>query len=509
MSTMPHIETVVVLMLENRSLDNVLGWLHRDQAGYRQPVNIWPPRDLPQYFDGIPDGASNRKGVEIYQPTRGHASLGQQQWRVPRWDPKEGILDVHRQMYARADGITFDIDWGSNIPMGGFAQDFPAGIESGVGEVMGAYTRHELPVLYSLAEQFAVSDRWFASVPSETDPNRAFSLMGTAQGHEYAWQSKKFTNPTLFGGLNAANARSSGGKSWGIFFRDSGFSSMAGSDAICYTQGRFTQIERELLQSNGDGEITPYDDFLKRLRTGGPIPQFCYVEPSWGWGLGFTDGSDFHGFQGTDYHPPAWIGPAEWHLNELYEALRNSAQWESMLFVVVFDEHGGTWDHTAPPRCAKPDDTLATFPVPFSYERMGPRVPALLVSPFVAPKTVFRAPPNSRAAFDHTSLLKTVLQWAGTDQRYIDAMGERVRHAPTFDGVLATTFQQPTYPMYVEVPSGYQHQCPLGPRHLLFDHAELLTRDDHHLAVAASPTVEDYLQQVASLAKLRFERTGR
>jgi phospholipase C len=495
---LPQIETVVVLMLENRSLDNLLGWLHQDG----KPIHIWPQGDLPQHFDGISSSDVNWKGDTVWRPSNGYGSMGSQRWRMPRWDPKEGIFDVHRQMYARADGFVLDLDWGSNIPMGGFAQDFPAGNESGVGDVMGAYNREDLPVLYGLAENFAVSDRWFGSVPTETDPNRGFSLTGTSEGDEYELQYKIFTGPTIFGGLNAVNSNKPGGTSWGIFYRDSK-GSMAPTGSICYTEGKFSRVRSELLESNGRGQITPYADFLTALRAGVPIPQFCYVEPSWGWGWGFPDGLDFIGVQGTDYHPPVWVGPSEWHLNELYVALRKSPQWKNMLFMVLFDEHGGLWDHVAPPRCENPDGIVAKFPVPFDFKRMGPRVPALLVSPFVAPRTVFRAPPGSQAAFDHTSLIKTVLSWADTKPSYIASMGKRVAQAPSFDGVLSPTIVQPNAVDDFDPPLAFKDQCPLGKHHLLMKYADLLTRDDHHLAESVATTTEEYVAELTRLAALK------
>ncbi len=499
MSTMPQIETVVVLMLENRSLDNVLGWLHQDG----KPINIWPKGDLPQRFDGISPWDVNWKGDTMYRPTNGYASnpeLGKQRWRMPRWDPKEGIFDVHRQMYACADGFVLDTDWGSNIPMGGFAQDFPAWIDSDVGDVMGAYNREDLPVLYGLAENFAVSDRWFASVPSETDPNRGFALTGTAESDEYALQFKIFQGSTLFGGLNAVNSNLPGGKSWGIFYRDPGVGSMAPPGSICYTEGKFKQIRSELSQSNGRGQVTPYADFLKALRSGAPIPQFCYVEPAWGWGMGDPGGTGFVGRQGTDYHPPAWVGPGEWYLNELYVALRNSPQWKNMLFVVVFDEHGGTWDHVAPPRCENPDGIVAKFPVHFEFKRMGPRVPALLVSPFVASRTVFRAPSDSCAAYDHTSLIKTVLNWAGTKPAYLAGMGKRVISAPSFEGVLSPTIVQTNAVRDFNPPLAFRDQCALGNHKLLMSNADLLLRDDHHLAESRSTNIDEYVAELTRIA---------
>src|SRR6185295_3019398 len=85
------------------------------------------------------------------------------------------------------------------------------------------------------------------------------------------------------------------------------------------------------------------------------LPDFSYIEPFWGGGYGLPTGDDFIGLQGNDYHSPAWVGPAEFDLNEMYNALRSSTYWDEMLFVITFDEHGGTWDHIPPLQTVKPD----------------------------------------------------------------------------------------------------------------------------------------------------------
>jgi phospholipase C len=490
-----QIGKVVVLMLENRSLDNVLGWLHCNG----DPINIWPPGDLPQHYDGIPPGAVNFKHRTPWSPSCGHGALGAQRWRVPRWDPHEGIAAVQVQMYGDADGFISDRNWGQYQTMGGFAVDFPTPQSDAVGDVMGAYSSAELPVLYGLAKSFAVSDRWFGSVPSETDPNRAFSLCGTAEGIEYALQDHVFASPTLFNALNTS-VGSSAPKTWCIYYQDEGRTSMGPRGSICYTQGRFRQVGAAIADSRGRGAMAPYESLLETLRSGNEIPDFCYVEPSWGWGWGLPDGTDFIGFQGNDYHPPAWVGPAEWDLNELYVALRASPYWEQMLFVVTFDEHGGCWDHVATPRAVPPDATIG-HPVRFGFDRMGPRVPTILVSPYVAPRTVFRAPSDSLAAFDHTSLSKTVLRWAGADPGFTAKFGARFARAPSFEGVLASTIAQPEAPLDFHPPESFRTQCVKGPHNIPFDAASL-NRDDHAIAAAESSTVDEYVTALRRRAEM-------
>ncbi len=118
----------------------------------------------------------------------------------------------------------------------------------------------------------------------------------------------------------------------------------------------------------------------------------------------------------------------------MYHAIRQGPQWNETLFVVTFDEHGGTYDHRPPPKTINPGSQRGTSG--FNFDRLGVRVPTILVSPFVEAGTVFRAPDASAHPFDHTSLLKTLLMWAGVDPASA-GMGARMPVAPTFEGVLA------------------------------------------------------------------------
>ena len=108
-----------------------------------------------------------------------------------------------------------------------------------------------------------------------------------------------------------------------------------------------------------------------------------------------------------------------------------------MLFIITFDEHGGTYDHVPPTPALKPDNSTSARP--FEFDWMGARVPTILVSPYVRPGTVFRAPAKSTYDFDHTSFIATILLWAGLDPKTA-GLGLRVANAPTFEGVLSDTF---------------------------------------------------------------------
>lgn len=550
MSTLPQIKTIVMLMLENRSLDMMLGWLHRDGAA----INLIPAESQPPHFDGIPLDAVNYRvewpgePITPWMPTEGFAALEDQRWRAPRWDPNEGMRNVRLQMYGDETGFTRDVQWGDHAPMKGFAWDFPAMEQTAIGEVMGGYTSEEIPVLYGLAEHFAVSDRWFSPVPTETYPNRAFSLCGTSGGVENDLPiAQIFPQDTLFNGLCPPHLGSIPAKEWAIYWQtnENAIGRKPGQKGL--TETRFSGVQRALVDSNGKGSVQPINNLLEALRAGDDIPEFCYVEPWWGGGIGLPSGDDFVGFQGNDYHAPAWVGPAEYDLNELYEALVQSKQWPDMLFIITFDEHGGCWDHVSPPAAANPDGICG--PSGFGFDRMGPRVPAILVSPYVEPRTVFRpagwADPESSALtascphadfspiaelsaksassqpFDHTSILKTVLRWAGTSECFITSLGKRVEAAPMFDHVL-TTKRCETQPPKFTVPNHYRnqggHKGWHGPSWAQGGSSDV-SIDDHRLALAnlaalardgsVGPlvTVDGYLAELSKVvaAKLRPE----
>jgi phospholipase C len=436
---MPQIKTIVMLMLENRSLDTMLGWLHDEPGSRVHPV----PAGSPAHFDGIRAGMTNLRASgqlkREYTPAHGTSSFAQP-LRVPRADPFEGMRDVQNQMYGDENGPPPPDQWGDDAPMSGFAADYPA-LWADASEVMGAYSRRELPVLYGLAEHFAVSDAWFCSVPTMTDPNRAFALCGTSLGATSDIPVRTFDAPTIFNGLDDA------GCDWGIYWQYNGWLDLDIDiiDRQCWTADRFPQIKASL--AAGNGRVAPYTAFLHQLAEG-TLPAFSYIEPYWGWGVGPPDGEDFVGLQGNDYHPPTWVGPAEQDLAALYEALKNSQQWEHMLLIISFDEHGGTWDHVSPPSALAPDHHRSSDP-DFDFTRLGPRVPTLLVSPYVVPGTVFRPADHATNAFDHTSFIATILAWAGARPDFMKSMGQRVLHAPRFDHALSPTpylDNQPTFP---------------------------------------------------------------
>ncbi|HVV87622.1 MAG TPA: alkaline phosphatase family protein [Kofleriaceae bacterium] len=424
-SVMPQIRNVVHLMLENRSLDNLLGWLYANGS----PSSYYPrPPDLPAPYNGLLPGvyfnpASSLTGVKRYPVVPipdAHASAA-----VPAYDPYEAMREgsawngVMNQLFGDQTMIGGMPDHGQYAMMHGFLQDYYARyMVSWQGlDILWTYDAQQAPNINLLAQQYAVSDRWFCSVPTQTNPNRAYSLCGTSLGREAnanLQAVEQYDVRTLFNALGEA------GRSWGLYYED------VWQQGQCFTQYTFPQ-----LSSAPHGEIAAMSQFFSRAQAG-TLPAFTYLEPKWGYGKG-----SFY-VQGHDYHPPTLIGPGEAFLASVFVALCNGPQWGNTLFVVTFDEHGGTYDHVAPPWGAINPDGIHGTKWGFDFQLYGARVPTLLISPYVAQGTVFREPTGSAHPYDHTSFIRTVLEWAGVDPASA-GLGNRVPVAPRFDGVLSPT----------------------------------------------------------------------
>lgn len=429
-SVMSQVTTVVMLMLENRSLDNVLGFLY---ANGQSPSSVYPPGS-PASFDGASTSNVNYHHDTPYYVTNGTQSGGGASAMVmPANDPGEDFPHVTNQLYADNYGNLPSGDfWQTTPPMTGFAWDYYELFNVSNQGVMGAYNPTQLPAINGLAKNFAVSDRWFSSAPTQTLPNRAFMACGTSLGE---LTNSEINGSTYANSQTLFNVLGNAGKSWGLYWQSDTIGSGAPLGDV------FTQWLCPQINNAPNGVIAPYDDqqnpnsFLQNLAAG-TLPNFCFLEPYWGGGPNYIIS-----LQGNDYHPSANVGPADSDLNELYQALINSPQWENMLFIITFDEHGGTYDHVPPTQTVSPDGIAGDDN--FQFNRLGVRVPTILISPFVNPGTVFRAPDYQDTSlaqpdFDHTSFIATLCKWAGVDPASA-GLGTRVANAPTFEGVLNET----------------------------------------------------------------------
>jgi phospholipase C len=454
------IEHVVVLMLENRSLDNVLGWLYPDD---QTKLNIVGNDQTPRYH-GLQEVTGITKGTIGGTGTSG---VPAQPLRVPGFDPNEAYEHTNQQLFGTAAApTTTNPPYGTPAAMAGFAYDFttsswwnPATENAEQHhQIIEAYTPEQLPILNGLAKSYAVSDAWHSSVPTETTPNRAFSVCGTSLGRLDDGEADsdfypQYKTRTLWEALPDDTT-------WAIYYHETW------NKYECYVEWTFPNLVNAKAK-RPENDILPISYFYEKARAG-KLPNFTYLEPAWGYGLGMDNGSGFYcpdggfhlypGQQGNDYHPPTWLGPGEAFVNNVYTALTaNSEAWKKTLLIITFDEHGGTYDHVDPGwnKNIEPGDKLYG-PDGFRFNRYGVRVPTLLISPWIAKQTVFRSSdPDTTLKYDHTSLIATLLKWRGADQKTA-GLGNRVANAPTFEGVLSDQLRADV-PQYT-LPSGYAQQ---------------------------------------------------
>lgn len=284
---------------------------------------------------------------------------------------------------------------------------------------MGMYSPETLPVLCGLAKGFAVCDRWFASVPTQTFPNRAFAVAGTSLGYtdNSAHGLPAFNTPSVFGKLADA------GQTWKIY----GYSKLpltANDFPDTVHPGPGCKVESGFKKFQSDA-------------TGGQLAAFSYIEPEWATyprrsdPPSTTQADNQHNFHvENDQHPVSNLAVGEKLIYDVYAALRsNQAVWEKSLLIITYDEHGGNYDHVPPDTGATPPDGIIGASG-FDFTRFGVRVPAVIVSPLIPPGTVFRAPAGS-PPYDHTSVIATLRA-----RFNLGALGKRDAIAPHLGPVL-------------------------------------------------------------------------
>jgi phospholipase C len=331
-------DTVVILMMENRSFDHFLGWLpgaNGRQAGLQY-------RDVNGELHSTWSIAPDFQGCAYKDP--GHT-----------WEEIE-------QQYAGGRGD-------------GFLQTAPPGDHFPISY----YREGDLPILGALAQGYTTFDNYFCSMMGATWQNRLYQLTGTTQvPMDQAFPTTDAERPCL---IETA-----------IFDRVRA----AGLSAGYYHQG---EPMTGLFKSKKYDDITyPIDQFFEEARAG-RLPNVVFVEPN------YTDAAEDDGTS-NDYHHVGSVLVAEEFVATVHDAIATSPQWDRLVFVLNFDEHGGFYDHVIPPACQ--DDTVLVSPnaegrVP-DLKRLGFRVPAIAMGPF-APTRIEQAGP-----YEHCSILK-MIEW--------------------------------------------------------------------------------------------------
>lgn len=447
-----EIKHVVVLMLENRSFDNVLGWLY----DVNDPTLEFLPADADPHFYGLSEDIlakytntlKNSAGEVVFScpPIKGVPSIANSKFiNSPKFDPHEPFSNVTTQI--------FGIDGNPQPNMLGFLQDFATlwpedkwlDQKLDICAVMETYTEKELPVLHGLAKRYAICDMWFSSVPTQTNPNRAFSLCGTSEGEivNGPLALNVFRSDTIWNRLHEQSPATT----WMVFWQGD---MLPGIKKGCYSGVNTFAALKKIPQV--DDHFQKFDRFHELARNG-QLPDFTFLEPLWtiSENISSTEteiddlicGPDYLiiGVQGNDLHPPGEVRTCENLLANIYTSLiANPEAWEKTLFIITFDEHGGLFDHIPPPAVVAPDDCCQEG---FKFDRLGVRIPTIFISPKINKGVVVRAK-NPEVPFDHTSTLATILKWKNVDPAQWN-LGARVAVASTFEHVLGRTDPRQDY----------------------------------------------------------------
>jgi phospholipase C len=377
-----QIEHIVVVMLENRSFDHMLGYL-----------------SLP-----VEEGGKGRSDVDGLKGPSSNFNLH-----------GETSYPIHHLSYTKFKDETEDPDHsGASVDQqlsgggGGFVENF-AHVSAqrtasaheqppDPGLVMGFYDGENLPVYDHLAAEYCVVDRWFSSVPGATWPNRLYSIAGRAEG------SRDDKSPPIYELPSFPRYLDQHGVDWRWYSFDPATLRAVDPEYRLGNHHRFAFVDSRKLSTaeRAVGKLTEegpsfLDDVAK-----GELPPVSWIDPR------FKD-LRVLGPDSNDDHPPSDLIAGQDLILTIYHALGAAGSWSKTLLVITYDEHGGFYDHVPPPPAVDEDP---------EFQRLGVRVPALLVSPFVAKGSTSTTLLGNDFHFDHTSIIKTILtRFCNTDGR--------------------------------------------------------------------------------------------
>src|SRR5215467_10940190 len=372
----PRIKHIVVLMMENRSFDHLFGLLKNEIPDLRGVgIGEWTNVDDKGAVHALTDDAAYQGQLRV--------------------DPPHDFWSVNQQIFAHP---------GEPAPqppqpnMRGFAAHY-AQAGGNPANIMKCFGPDRLPTVRALAKSYLVCDNWFSAVPGPTNPNRAFAHFGTSFG-------RVDNGPVWFVAVDRKLEH-------GIYrrLRDRGRSAK-----LYYFNSQSGTIGMTFLPSSYFGF---YRDFVRDCKNNA-LPDYSFIEPP------YVDQDD--GTLAADHHPDNFVLAGDQFIRNVYETIRSSDElWRSTLLLIVWDEHGGLFDHVPPPTLPY-GDTFRS-PVPgFNFDRLGVRVGAIVVSPYVTPGV-------SHALFEHASIPATVTQqFIGPPDQY--APYQREQRAPTLQQLL-------------------------------------------------------------------------
>lgn len=383
------IEHLVVLMMENRSFDHLLG--------YRPGVAGLTGKEFNLLDPSKPASATNPSfAVNNGAPWAVLAGQG----------PGHSLNAANVQLCNNKNGPS-----AANPPANnGFIANYQTELvyadhvknatPAVIHVAMQSFPPAALPSINALADAFCVCDHWYSEVPGPTQPNRLYLHAATSFGYALNVWTQQFSGPTIYNQLQAA------GLSWGTYQNDD-------NEVL-----EFTQVNQQT------ANFKPYaPDFAADVKSGA-LPNYSFIIPQF---MAAKNGTP-----ANSQHAPQDVRYGDNFIADVYETLRsNLALWNKTALVVIYDEHGGFYDHVVPPAGPNPDglnsppagNKLSYAPV-FDFDRLGFRVPAIIASPWVAAGRVDPTP------YQHTSVMATARKLFGVKA---GPLTKRDASANTFD----------------------------------------------------------------------------
>ena len=317
--TEKNIKNIVVLMMENRSFDHLLGWLKQDSK---------PHADM----DGLVEGMSCLKST----PHLGSVEITRNGLDVCQDDPQHAFDPTQEQI--------------NNNTMNRFIQT-QIDVDQSLVNPVSMFGQEKAPIINTLAKEFAVFDSWFSSVPGPTDPNRCFAMAGTSKGAVTNFNGTLYDQQPYFDYLSGYNL------TWKGYYQDD-----------LWMLGAF----KALNVPENSKSVQQMDRFFEDAAHG-DLPEYSWLQPRMST-LGPNRVANWQ-------HPDASVLEGERLIKDVYETLRKSPTWKQTLFIITYDEHGGFYDHVTPPYkgVPPPDDNINENG--FAFDRLGVRIPTVAVSP--------------------------------------------------------------------------------------------------------------------------------
>ncbi|XP_010909833.2 non-specific phospholipase C6 [Elaeis guineensis] len=375
------IQAIVVLVLENRSFDHMLGWMQKA---------------LNSSLNGLTGTECNHQST--IDPNSPSICISDDALYVEP-DPDHSFQGVKQQVFG----------FGTTPSMSGFVEQALTISEDLANIVMKGFKPENLPVFASLVQEFAVFDRWFSSLPGPTQPNRLFVYSATSHGatsHNKLKLFEGYPQKTIFDSLH------DDGLDFNIYFESA----------------PTTLLYRRLRKLKYVSKFHKFGTFMDHARDG-RLAKLSVLEPRY---------FDLDDSPANDDHPSHDVANGQKLVKDVYEALRASPQWNESLLIITYDEHGGFYDHVATPNVGipSPDGIIGPEPYNFGFDRLGVRVPTIAISPWIKKGTVVTRPngPTPTSEFEHSSIPATIKKLYNLTS---DFLTQRDAWAGTFESILS------------------------------------------------------------------------